>query len=60
MSAPETIYLPIEVPPTKSITLTVKFTAPSSGGTVRSNWQIVNAAGTGFYSFYFEYNIVTP
>jgi hypothetical protein len=59
MSAPETIYLPIEVPPTKSITLTVKFTAPSTGGTVRSNWQIVNAAGTGFYSFYFEY-IVTP
>ena len=60
MSAPETIYMPIEVAPTKSITLTVNFTAPSTGGTVRSNWQIVNAAGTGFYTFYFEYNIVTP
>jgi hypothetical protein len=60
MGAPETIYLPIEVPPTKSITLTVSFTAPSTGGTVRSNWQIVNAAGTGFSTFYFEYNVVTP
>jgi len=60
MGAPETIYMPIDVPPTKSITLTVRFTAPSTGGTVRSNWQIVNAAGTGFYAFYFEYNIVTP
>jgi len=60
MGAPESIPMTIDVPPTKSITLTVHFTAPSTAGTVRSNWQIVNAAGTGFYSFYFEYNIVTP
>jgi len=60
MGAPESIAMTIDVPPTKSITLTVPFTAPSTAGTVRSNWQIVNAAGTGFYSFYFEYNIVTP
>ncbi|HAE85222.1 MAG TPA: hypothetical protein DCG78_01765 [Anaerolineaceae bacterium] len=60
MGAPESIPMPLDVPPTKSITLTVNFTAPSTAGPVRSNWQIVNAAGTGFYTFYFEYNIVTP
>ena len=60
MGAPESINMPIEVPPTKSVTITVHFTAPSTGGKVRSNWEIANAAGTGFAVFYFEYNIVTP
>jgi len=60
MGASESINMPIEVPPEKSVTLTVHFTAPTTGGKVRSNWQIVNAAGTAFYTFYFEYNIVTP
>jgi hypothetical protein len=60
LGASETISMPYEVPPSKTVTLTMKFTAPSTAGKVRGDWAIVNAAGTSFSSFYFEYNIVTP
>lgn len=60
LGASETMTMPYEVPPTKTVTFTMKFTAPATGGKVRSDWAMVNAAGTSFSSFYFEYNIVTP
>ncbi|HOE35699.1 MAG: hypothetical protein GX415_05425 [Chloroflexi bacterium] len=60
LGAPDTIYMPYEVPPTKTVTFTMKFTAPAAAGKVRGDWAIVNALGTAFSPFYFEYNIVTP
>ncbi|MEL7645808.1 MAG: NBR1-Ig-like domain-containing protein [Anaerolineaceae bacterium] len=60
LGASETMNMPYEVPPTKTVTFTMNFTAPSSAGSVRGDWSIVNAAGTSFSTFYFEYNIVTP
>ncbi len=60
LGASETMTMPYEVPPTKTVTFTMKFTAPATSGKVRSDWAMVNAAGTSFSSFYFEYNIVTP
>lgn len=60
LGASETITMPYEVPPTKTVSFTMKFTAPATAGTVRGDWAMVNAAGTSFSTFYFEYNIVTP
>ena len=60
LGAAESINMPYEVPHTKTVTFTMKFTAPTTGGKVRGNWAITNAQGTSFSSFYFEYNVVTP
>lgn len=60
MGAPETIAMPYEVPPTKTAQIKISFTAPTTTGTARGNWSIVNAAGTPFASFYCEYLIVQP
>ena len=51
------IKLPYQVPPSMTVTLSVKMTAPTSAGTARGNWVITNAAGVGFANFYFEYTI---
>ena len=60
LGASETMTMPYEVPPTKTVTFTMKFTAPATAGKVRGDWSMVNAAGTSFSTFYFEYDIVTP
>ena len=60
LGASDTITMPYEVPPTKTVTITMKFTAPAAAGKVRGDWAIVNAQGTSFSTFYFEYQIVTP
>lgn len=58
MGAPDDINLPYDVPPGTSVDLDVTFTAPTTEGTVRSDWFLVNAAGINFYTFYFEYEVV--
>lgn len=58
MGATSKIMMPYEVPPNMSVQITIEFTAPSSTGTVKSNWMIVNPNDVGFAVFWFEYNIV--
>lgn len=55
--SPTKYTMPIDVPPSMSIQFTLKFTAPESLGTAKSNWQIVNPNGTAFGYFYFQYII---
>ena len=53
--SPTKYTMPIDVPPSMSIQFTLSFTAPQTVGTAKSNWQIVNPAGTAFGFFYFQY-----
>jgi hypothetical protein len=55
MGAPDSMKMPLAVPPQMSVDFTFEFTAPSTPGTVRSNWSIVNANGVAFGTFWCEY-----
>lgn len=57
MGAPDLIKMPYTVPPQMTAQITMKFTAPSTAGDVRSDWSIVNANGNAFGYFWFEYKI---
>lgn len=52
--------MPYEVPPQLSVQFTFEFTAPSNGGKVKNDWNIVNPNDVAFGVFWCEYNIVVP
>lgn len=52
--------MPYEVPPQMSVQFTFDFTAPSTAGKVKNDWNIVNPGNVAFGVFWCEYNIVTP
>lgn len=52
--------MPYEVPPQMSVQFTFDFTAPSTGGKVKNDWNIVNPSNVAFGVFWCEYNIVIP
>lgn len=54
------LNMPYNVPPQMSVQFTLEFTAPSTGGTVKNNWNIVNPNDIAFGVFWCEYNIVIP
>jgi hypothetical protein len=58
MGSATKINMPYEVPPQMSVQFTMEFTAPTTTGTVRSDWSIVNPNNVGIGIFWFEYTII--
>ena len=51
MGAPEKIYMPYSIPPTKNVQISIEFQAPESIGLKHSDWRLVIEKDNGFYFF---------
>ncbi len=47
-SGPTSAKLPVSVAPGQTVDVTIDFTAPTTAGKYRGNWQMANASGTTF------------
>jgi len=59
MGAPEKIYMPYPIPPTKNVQIAIDFQAPESIGLKHSDWRIVNAQDEGIYLFWIEVEVAS-
>ena len=57
MSVEEKVFLWIDVPPERSLPISVNFIAPESPGNKVSNWKLFDADGIAFYDFNFIVNV---
>lgn len=57
LSAETKVNMPSSIPPGMSAQFELEFTAPTTPGTVKSNWAVYNANNVAIGFFYFEYNI---
>ncbi len=51
------VNMPSDIPPGMSAQFELEFTAPTTAGTVKSNWAVYNANNVVIGVFYFEYKI---
>lgn len=51
------LNMPADIPPGLSASFEIEFTAPTTPGTVKSNWAVYNANNVAIGFFYFEYKI---
>ena len=51
------LNMPSDIPPGLSAQFELEFTAPTTAGTVKSNWAVYNANNVAIGFFYFEYKI---
>lgn len=59
MEAPQKVFLPYPVPPSKNVQISVNFVAPQSLGQKRTDWKLFNASDQSFYDFYLVIDIVS-
>ena len=59
MKAPDKIFMPYPVPPSKNVQIAIPFTAPESLGLKRSTWKIVNAQAKEFATFWCEIEVAS-
>ena len=59
MGAPEAVNFSKEVKPNESIDITMSFKAPSTIGSVTSNWWLQNADGVNFFPFFIAIEVIS-
>ena len=57
MSVEDKVFLWLDVPPQRSLPISVNFIAPESPGNKVSNWKLFDANGIAFYDFNFIVNV---